>query len=541
MSTAGTQPVAAVVTKTVALDAKATKKVATKKVATKKVVKRKVTVSATLSASRYLKGAKVKVTGYAKGASKGTHVTLQRKTTVKGKARWVKVASSRTSTASGHYSIAFRASSGSTYPLRTVVAATARTKAATSKTRTLKHTSCGTTAAKPTKDLAVWFNDPTRASSGALGSNLRSLICATAPGATVRVSMYILQTGDAEAEKILSALRYVHTERGVTVKFVVESGTGGVGGVSAASIKELRRFASVATCKDGCFNTASSSAQSHDKIIAISRMRWSGRSGPVLVVESTNWSDRQLLQYWQSATVFYADRTFYDAAVARFDRAVQCGAGRCSAIRSAGGLSWVTANGNWGMAGDPILSSAKGSGLTYRFFPAVTKRDNVLDTLRGVSGCSKGGSIRVAMYAASGSRPDAIGEELGRLRRAGCSVSILVSQGGAVTTPQDKVAMYKAASGVAPRCVELMHLKFAVLQGVNQKVGTKTLTGQTMILDGSQNWTAAGLKRNDETTFVLSTSSAGAARAKQIRALATSYVKQWTTVAKHTQTCGTIR
>jgi hypothetical protein len=296
----------------------------------------------------------------------------------------------------------------------------------------------------------------------------------------------------------------------------------------------------VTACRHGCFNTDSSTAHTHDKIVAISKMAWSHRTAPVLVVASANWSDRQLTQFWQSATTFYADRHFYDDVVARFEREITCAAGRCSSIRTVAGAAWVHQNGNWGIAGDPVRTSAGGNGLSYRFFPAVTTRDNVLDTLRSVTSCSKGGTVRVAMYAGSGNRPARIGAELGRLRKAGCSVKILVSQGGGVTTPQDKVADYRKASGVAPQCVALMHLKYAVLEGVSQKVGSRVLAGQTVILDGSQNWTAAGLVRNDETAFVLSTAGATTARAKAIRSLAASYGSEWSKVSHHTRTCGTI-
>ncbi|QFU99101.1 hypothetical protein KDY119_02627 [Luteimicrobium xylanilyticum] len=502
--------------------------------------RKKVAVGASLSASHYLKHAKVSVRGRAKGAPKGTRVTLQRKAVKSGRTRWTKVASTRTTTKDGRYKVSFRPSSGRKYELRTVVAATKRTRVGTSATRTLRHTGCGTTAAAPSAShpFDVWFNDASKRSATPLRSKLRALLCATAAGATVRISLYILESKDHESVQLLSALRYLHTERGVHVKFVVESG---VGGVSAASIKDVRRFASVTACKHGCFNTTSSTAHSHDKIVAISKMAWSRRTAPVLVVASANWSDRQLKQFWQSATAFYADRTFYDDVVRRFEREITCAKGRCSTIKTVSGARWVHRYGNWGIVDDPVLTSARGSGVSYRFFPAVTKRDNVLDTLRSVEGCSKGGTVRVAMYAASGNRPARIGAELGRLRKAGCSVKILVSQGGGVTTPQDKVADYRRTSGVAPQCVELMHLKFAVLRGVSQKVGQRVVRGQTIVLDGSQNWTAAGLKRNDETAFVLSTAGATSSRARSIRSAAASYASEWTTVSHHTRTCGTIR
>jgi hypothetical protein len=92
------------------------------------------------------------------------------------------------------------------------------------------------------------------------------------------------------------------------------------------------------------------------------------------------------------------------------------------------------------------------------------------------------------------------------------------------------------ASGVAPSCVYGMHAKYVALRGV--EVGGHR--GQSMVLDGSENWTTAALRTNDESEFVLSTATASTARAVLLHRVAAAYTTQWGRIVKHAAPCGSI-
>lgn len=491
-----------------------------------------VSVSLKASQSTFLRNHKVSLKGVATHTPKGRALRLERYD--KGSKTWKRLRATKAAS-KGAYKFTFSTTQTTTQKLRVVVPEGRSTTKGTSRTLTLGHRSCGATAAQPAASttMAVWFNDPSRGNPDPLAARLRALICAAAPGSEIRVMNYIYQASDRYAVELTNALRYVHTERGVRVKIAVETTSVGT---TASTIPLLRRFATVTACDRGCFNTTADTAVLHDKLLSISKTTWRTRPGPVTVLSSSNWSERQLARYWQSATAFYGDTSLFQQTASRFDRAALCAKGKCSSAGKATHVDWVRSpEGSWGLKGD--LTRPVGSGMALRFLPATTTKDNVLADLRSVQGCDRGGQIHVAMYIASTGRSAAIAKELGRLRKNGCKVSMLVSQGGILNSWSATMQGYRTHVGVAPRCVELMHLKYLVMTGVKIRSGSKTLNGHVLIMDGSQNWTRTGLRLNDETAFRLTSAGASKARSAEIRKLANAYLDGWRTTSRHAVTC----
>ena len=118
--------------------------------------------------------------------------------------------------------------------------------------------------------------------------------------------------------------------------------------------------------------------------------------------------------------------------------------------------------------------------------------------------------------------------------REGCDVRVVLSDGGAYTNPSASIASLEATGARTVRCANLMHGKFMVFRGVTV-AGKKD---QTIVADGSQNWTNSGLRRNDDSTFTLSTVTASSSRASRIRTLAVDYHRAWNAISAHSHTCG---
>jgi len=460
-------------------------------------------VSATLAGGPFVKGDVVTVSGTVAGTTSAVAVRLEE---LRG-ATWHAVRSGRTSSR-GSYSLATSAGTSSRF-LRVVAPEVGRRDAGVSRSVTASHYACVAGTA-PVGGMAARFNTPISGSGRELSSLLVGTACAAATGATISVSTYILAANDPEPARILTALRSVAVERGVHVRFVLElQGSG----ITSATVRQLRRFANVVTCKGGCITRAADAAQMHDKVFAVSDTRWSPGKDPAVILGSSNWSTRQFHQYWQTAALFHGDKALYAAHVAKFDLMRRCATSRCSA-------SQVRAT----VATDP------GRGMTLHFFPQ-SSGDETVATMRTV-GCVPGSHVSISMYIASGSRISAVTKQLRRLVEEGCDVDVLMSDGGAYATSSAGLAEVRK-TGASLRCVTLSHAKFAVYRGVT--VGGRT--GQAMVTDGSQNWTTSGLRRNDDSTFTLSTAQASGGWQARIKAMASSYEAGWRAIASRSHRC----
>ena len=458
-------------------------------------------VSATLSARDFIRGETVTVSGIVKGSRAAKRVVVVER---RSGTRWVRAARA-TSNAKGAYKIKVRPPGSKTVSYRVRVTATSKAQGATSPTRKIAHYSCAAGAA-PTGGMQAVFNRP--GAGGTMLTRLREVVCSAADRAQIRVALFILDTSHAKIAALVRALKSVAVERRVRVTFVLDSSSGPWTRAAAA---ELSSFATVTQCRGACTRSGTDGTM-HTKVLALSDSRWRSSVDPVVVLGSANWSYRQLYEYWQTMAVFHGDAALYRAHVARFDAMRRCGGRTCSA----GATSAVT---------------DRGRGMSLEFFPRDTGSDTTVELLQRVS-CTARSTVDVAMYLVTPSRSRAISKELGRLRTEGCRVRLLVSAGGAYTSSTSALGRV-AESGVTPRCVTLMHGKFMVLSNVV----LDGRTGQTVVQDGSQNWTYGGLRTNDDSTFTLTTSTASSRYAASIRSLAAQYSSAWQRIAAASRPC----
>lgn len=458
-------------------------------------------VTASISARDFIRGETVTISGTVKGsrAAKRAVVVERRSGT-----RWVRAARA-TSTTKGAYKVTVRPPGSSTVAYRVRVAATSTARAATSPTRRIAHYSCVAGAA-PTGGMQAVFNRP--GAGGAMLTRMREVVCSAANRSQIRVALYILDTSHPKIGALVRALKSVAVERHVAVTFVLDSSSGAWTRAAAA---ELRSFASVTQCYGACTRSGTDGTM-HTKVLALSDSRWLSRVDPVVVLGSSNWSYRQLYEYWQTMAVFHGDTALYRAHVARFDAMRRCGGRTCS-------------------AGATTATTDAGRGMSVEFFPRDTGADTTVELLQRVS-CTTASTIDVAMYLVTPARSRAISRELQRLRTEGCRVRLLVSSGGAYTNSTSALGLV-AQSGVTPRCVNLMHGKFMVLTNVT----LDGRPGQTVLQDGSQNWTYGGLRVNDDSTFTLSTATASTRFATSIRGLAAQYSSAWQRIAGAAHSC----
>ncbi|MDM7830778.1 phospholipase D-like domain-containing protein [Cellulomonas edaphi] len=460
-------------------------------------------ISARLAGGPFVKGDAVVVTGSLSPARSGVVVRLE---ALHGSS-WGLVTSGRTG-ARGTYRLATKATSATTV-LRVVGRKAGTPDDAVSRAVTATHYTCVPGKA-PAGGMAARFNTPNTGSGREISSLLVGAACAAASHSTISVAVYILTPGEAEPARILRALRSVARERDVRVRFVLErSGSG----ITNATIAQLRQFADVVVCTDACVTRTSTAAQMHNKVFTVSDTRWKSGVDPVVVLGSANWSTRQLHQYWQTAAIFHDDDAMYAAHLATFDLLRTCARTSCDPSR-------VKAT----------VETDRGRGATLHFFPQATG-DESLAAMRSVS-CAPGSRIRIAMYQATASRVARVNDELRRLVAQGCDVDVVLSDGGIYyATPA--VTQSIRSTGVGLRCATLMHGKFAVYQNVV----VDGRGGQTIVTDGSQNWTPSGLRRNDDSTFTLSSAKATGLWKARIASVGDSYERGWQAIASRTHAC----
>ncbi|WP_019136627.1 phospholipase D-like domain-containing protein [Cellulomonas massiliensis] len=459
-------------------------------------------VSVSVSKKDFISGDAVLVSGKVAGA-RVTTARLERKVG----SSWRRIASVRTSS-TGVYKFRTVLTGTADVPLRVRADASSTRRAATSAVRTVPHFRC-TQSVSPTRGVAMKLLQPGPGAAARSAAHLKGVLCATSSRATVRVSLYLLAPDDASAATLLRTLEYLHRERKVTVAFLLErTGTGAMD----ATARRLRSFAQVTVCDRGCANGSGTDGAMHNKVVAISDTRWRSGVDRAVVLSSANWSDRQLGQYWQTVVTFHQDDRLYAAHLHNFDYQRACATGCRTALK-------------------PVVDTDAGRGTQVSFFPQDGD-DNVVDLLDSV-GCVAGSKIEVAMYIASPSRSRAISRALARLVHDGCSVRLVMSRSG-IYANDAEVRRTLAASGArAMRCTDLMHGKFLVMRDVV----LDGRPGQTLVSDGSQNWTFSGLRTNDDATFVLSTAGASSVSRARIVQVAQDYVDAWRAVYVHGSDC----
>ncbi|MDM7856352.1 phospholipase D-like domain-containing protein [Cellulomonas alba] len=335
-----------------------------------------------------------------------------------------------------------------------------------------------------------------------LSNRLVNAFCAAAPRSTITIELYLVTPGDPQVKRILRALDYVHRTRKVSVSFLVDGNRNG-----AARIAALRRHGFTVTgCAGGCQDRA---GVMHEKAVVVSDTLWAKGKDPVVVLGSANWSTGQLQWDWQANRIHHRDQRLAAAYTSRF--AYLRG---CAATKTCGPKPDLT-----------TVSTDSGRGLTVEFLQRPDGPDPVaarLAQLRGAPGCR----IEVAQFAITPSRARALAPQLGRLRAEGCSVRVVVGRNLSYESPRSAVRAMTAA-GVPLRYVSMLHTKFTVARGVTY-LGKR---GQTVVLDGSHNWTFGGLNQNDDSFSVLTTATASAAHAPRIARIASEYEAAWNRIS----------
>jgi phosphatidylserine/phosphatidylglycerophosphate/cardiolipin synthase-like enzyme len=377
-----------------------------------------------------------------------------------------------------------------------------------------------------------WSNDPTVARTSSMAVNLASLFCSVAPHATVRVAMFLM-TSDSESEVILSALETMHRYRGVRVEILLE-GTPYTAPIGAGIRQRLGRFANLWTCTKGC-RSGSPGANMHHKFVTVSDMTWAPGPDPVLWTSSSNWTKRQMRQYWQTGVLSYGDRRLTREFDARFEslrtcaQASGCGLWRPSVFGQAlpDAYRLLQTGENWTDAGFGWRSGDAGTGTRVLFSPIQPVTSDPVVTELARFACSpQHRTVRLGVFAMSAYRGPLVAKAFGELRQRGCDVRAVVHVPGPDVVNQKGVSDLRS-QGVDASCMQLMHDKFVYLDVVDRATGEP----RHVLWTGSQNLTGAGLYFNDDTMVVMEAELASGRAAADVHSLGAWYLSRWNQLA----------
>ena len=317
----------------------------------------------------------------------------------------------------------------------------------------------------------VLFTNPSPDPDMTLVEGLVDLIGNTAPGATIRISMYIARDIDKKPfDKILTAL--ARAGRKAQMHLVLDD-------TNEGSPSARRRLAQIVRtsggrfvlCEAGCVGT-DSEAKNHNKFMLISELKDGTRD--VIVQSSANWTKEDLIGKHQDTVVIMGDRNLYAAYEAYWlDLADAAGAGDAGDERY-----------GWDAAG--------ADGTRAYFFPRSAEQDPVTKAVAAVPCRPDGGTrIRIAMSKWTSPR-SAIAEELEALRLRGCRIEILLSESSKNNDIRDLLA---DEGPIVPRCVAQLHSKYLLVEVAG--LGEET-PDYYSVWTGSHNYTGHALYDNDE-------------------------------------------
>ena len=393
-------------------------------------------------------------------------------------------------------------------------------------------TECPTFTSEP-RTIEAWFNtddmdyrgymDPANQRPWSFANKSAQVICGAAKGATIRIGMYFIRAigtpdrPETDSQMVWNALWYVNKHRGVKVEMVLDGG-GITSKAGKAQIKkELSPFVDIKWCYNGCFNVNKSGvipwAINHEKFVAISATNWGTASpdpnvadgGPAVYSSSGQFARSQVRTYWQEATLFYGDRELYRQFNGRFLQMKECtgsttGNAECrngkdlkKAAKTAGitftlkkerGL-WVDKQ--YRHYTDP------GRGTSVSFSPQPATVTDFYTSQMGGIDCGVDNRVRIAMYRLTETRSAKFIEVIGKLKKKGCDVQVLLSQkGGAQTiSPIVSKAIKTAGLGKQVRCTATpIHTKLILIGPADANVGR--------VMMGTANMTTSGLRYSEE-------------------------------------------
>ncbi|MDB4946640.1 MAG: hypothetical protein JWP97_6174 [Labilithrix sp.] len=318
-------------------------------------------------------------------------------------------------------------------------------------------------AARAPKPIEVVFNDPTRAPENrAIEKSLEELIALAPAGSSIRLSMYGF-TRHSPAKALVKA-----HERGVDVKLVLDGQNAGNSAVTY--LKAHLPDANITLCKRGR-GSCIGNGINHNKFVIFSALADGSKH---VVWQASQNLTRHQLDVHNNAVIVRGDTTLYAGYASYF-----------------GDLERHKENLDY-------YDVVDGSRARAYFFPRAAG-DTVLGILDNVR-CQKNKStIRVAMAFFVDGRLS-VAKKLGALKRAGCSVEVLLNaddahEGSAVVATLAKakvnVREYDKKRGAAG-----IHSKYLL---IDSKYDGAKVEHRRLVFTGSHNYTASALRNNDET------------------------------------------
>ncbi|MCA0250812.1 MAG: phospholipase D-like domain-containing protein [Actinobacteria bacterium] len=391
--------------------------------------------------------------------------------------------------------------------------------------------SCPTFTSEP-RAIEAWFNtddmdyrgymDPKNQRPWSFANKTAQVICGAAKGSTIQIGMYFIRAigteerPETDSQMVWNALRYVNKKRGVKIEMVLDGG-GITSAAGKASIrKELSDIVNIKWCYNGCFNVNKSSkfpwAINHEKFVAISKTNWGTKSkdanvadgGPAVYSSSGQFARSQVRTYWQEATLFYGDRELFNQFNARFEMMQLCtgkstGGKNCtkSKLKAAAKAAKTTftlkkERGIWVDKTYRHYTDA-GRGTTVSFSPQDNFVTDYYTSQMGNVDCKVDNKIRIAMYRLTETRSAKFIEVIGKLKKKGCDVQVLLSQTGGAQTISKVVskAIKTAKLGKQVRCTATpIHTKLILIGPADNN------TGRVMM--GTANMTTSGLRYSEE-------------------------------------------
>lgn len=426
-----------------------------------------------------------------------------------------------------------------------------------------------TASACPTADnvrpLEVWFNlndmnrrgfaDPGDQSPWPYMVKTAQVICAAADGATIRIGMFFIRAlgtmtsetnlgsrPETDPEVIYKALEWVHKNRNVTVKIVLEAKPTPAS-AKAQIVKRLVTpgIATLVSCHYGCLNIAKYTtfpySINHEKIIDIDHTVWgkvdsnAGSDDSAMLSSSGNWARSQTRNYWQESTLVYGDAGLHQLFSDRFDAMYQCAVNNCPSKTPFKGQqkNLVKQRGIWV---DPIYNhgTSPDRGTFVSFAPAPTSmRDYYVQAFDKVD-CTVQDRIRIAMFRMTDEASKKLLSAMTRLKSAGCSIKVILTTpvGGYSVSSYIKSRMKSA--GIWLKCSPVpLHTKLVL-------IGSST-GNEAKIIVSTATMSVISLTQSDEHTTTFDSTRATGSYAESIRRAYGVYASGWDEIARQATNC----
>jgi hypothetical protein len=302
------------------------------------------------------------------------------------------------------------------------------------------------------------------------------------------------------------------------------------------TLRELRRFATVVLCDWGCrsektVEDSGSPGIMHHKFVTISDMAWRRGVDPVVVSSSANWSRSQLADHWQSALMVYRDQRLYTHFAEQWRLLAGCAqAGGCGTWSQGNDdASMASFNGIWYDDPSDLRVGDEGRGSAAAFSPWSGEDPLVTDLHR--YGCSAGhGTVRVAHMFVTRGRHRVL-DALGRLRRLGCDVDVVLSSTGSELSLEG-IELAREA-GLDVTCTPRMHDKLVMVDALDPRGEP-----EQVVWAGSQSLGGNALRRNEEALLRLSAGDASADGRETNGHVFRQYAEYWQDMRRQEAPCG---